>query len=351
MNRFLKLTSLLLAIGAVGACTFSRATPIPVTPTAPAATPSRFSENETTTLKSLKKVDDHPLYTMQYFGEYTPRETSVLPSPGKARPTPGWACSLFTVLLDEEHHLYGRNFDWQYSPALLLFTDPPDGYASVSMVDMEYLGFSGQTFLNLTDLPLEDIEELLYAPYLPFDGMNDHGLAIGMAAVPDGNMQADPSRETIGSLGIMREILDHARDVDEAVGILKIYNIDFEGGPPLHYLIADAKGKAVLVEFQRGEMNLIWNEGPWHFATNFLRSSVQDPRDGYCWRYNRMDARLEEKQGLLDAISAMQLLADVAQENTQWSVVYQMALDEVSIAMGGDYSEIHTFDVSDFWSP
>ena len=35
--------------------------------------------------------------------------------------------------------VYGRNFDWQYSPALLLFTNPPDGYASVSMVDIEYL--------------------------------------------------------------------------------------------------------------------------------------------------------------------------------------------------------------------
>ncbi len=151
--------------------------------------------------------------------------------------------------MDEEHRLYGRNFDWQYSPALLLFTDPPDGYASVSMVDMEYLGFSGQSFLNLTDLPLEDIEALLQAPYLPFDGMNEHGLAIGMAAVPDGDMQADPARETRGSLGIIREMLDHARDAEEAVDILMKYNIDFEGGPPLHYLMADAKGKSVLVEF------------------------------------------------------------------------------------------------------
>ena len=37
---------------------------------------------------------------------------------------------------------YGRNFDWEFSPALLLFTDPPDGYASVSMVDLTFLGIS-----------------------------------------------------------------------------------------------------------------------------------------------------------------------------------------------------------------
>jgi hypothetical protein len=181
--------------------------------------------------------------------------------------------------------------------------------------------------------------------------MNEHGLAIGMAAVPEGNMQADPSKETIGSLGVIREILDHARDVDEAVTIIKKYNIDFEGGPPLHYLIADAKGKSALVEFYRGEMNVIKNEQPWLFATNFLLSSVKDPRDGGCWRYDRINDRMNEKQGLLDANTAMELLTEVAQDNTQWSVIYQMALGEVSIAMGRDYSEIHTFNVSDFWNP
>jgi hypothetical protein len=349
-GSFRKITCLLLMV-LLGGCSLSQKTPIADSATAPVPEPSHFSENETATLKSLKQVDDYPLYTMQYFGEYAPRQTALLPAPRNNVPTPGWACSLFTVLLDEDHLLYGRNFDWQFSPALMLFTDPPDGYASVSTVAMEYLGFTDQNLSNLTDLPLEELGELLYAPNIPFDGMNEHGLAIGMAAVDPGDMQADPSRDTIGSLGIMREILDHARDAGEAVELLKQYNIDFEGGPPLHYLIADAKGKSVLVEFYRGEMNLIWNEQPWHFATNFLLSSVQDPRDGNCWRYNEINARLNEKQGLLDAVSAMDLLSDVSQDNTQWSVVYQMAVGKVSIAMDRDYSEIHTIDASDYWNP
>lgn len=349
MQGSLKKTICLLIMVFMGACNFSQATPIPVTPTIP-ATPSHFSENETTTLASLKKVDDYPLYTMQYFGEYAPRETSLLPALGKAHSTPGWACSLFTVLLDEDHLLYGRNFDWEYSPAMLLFTDPPDGYASVSIVAMQYLDISSDTISNLADLTLDEREGLLYAPYLPFDGMNEHGLAIGMAAVDPGGMQADLSKETIGSLGIIREMLDHARNVDEAVDLIRRYNIDF-GGPPLHYLIADANRKSVLVEFYRGEMHVIENEKPWHFATNFLLSSVLNPRDGNCWRYDTISHRMNETQGMLDARSAMELLADVAQDNTQWSVVYQMALGEVSITMDRDYSEIHTFYVSDFWNP
>src|SRR5215211_4612502 len=236
MQRLFKKAVSLSLIGLLYACNVSQATPMPVIPTASIVpTASHFSENESATLASLTQVNDYPLYTMRYYGEYASRRTSSLPAITGAGPTPGWACSLFTVLLDDDHLLYGRNFDWQFSPAILLFTDPPDGYTSVSMVDMEYLGFSGQAVYHLTDVPLEELEGLLDAPLIPFDGMNEHGLVIGMAAVPSGNMQVDPARKTIGSLGIMREILDHARDVDEAVSIIENYNIDFEGGPPIHY--------------------------------------------------------------------------------------------------------------------
>ena len=338
-----------LLIGTLSACNFTQQ----VTPATALPTPTIFDlavneENEIATLSSLEKVDDYPLYTMRYYGEYDFRRGSTLIEKEKADSGPNWACALFTVLLDDEHLLYGRNFDWEFSPALLVFTDPPDGYASVSMVDMAYLEIGDQDVLDLTELPLEDREGLLDAPLIPFDGMNEHGLVIGMAAVPPGNRQPDPAKETFGSLGIIREMLDHARDVDEAVAILDSHNIDFEGGPPVHYLMADATRKSVLVEFYRGEMNIIENDQPWHLATNFLLSSVDDPKDGNCWRYDTLDARLNETQGRLDPESAMDLLADVSQNITQWSVVYQMAQGEVSVAMGRDYAQVHDFMLSDF---
>jgi len=288
---------------------------------------------------------------MRYYGEYDFRRTAQLPDDKTAVSKPSWACALFTVLLDDDHLLYGRNFDWQFSPALLVFTDPPDGYASVSMVDMAYLDLGEEAVSNLTELSLEEREGLLDAPLIPFDGMNEHGLAIGMAAVPPGNRQADPAKETFGSIGIIREMLDHARNVDEAVAILMDHNIDFKGGPPVHYLMADKDKKSVLVEFYRGELRVIENEQPWHLATNFLLSSVEDPQDGNCWRYNTIDARLIEEQGMLDTKSAMELLRDVSQDITQWSVVYQMAQGEVSVAMGRDYAQVHNFEISDYLNP
>jgi hypothetical protein len=325
---------------------------VPATPSLPAAPtnpsiPTGLTQEQFATLSSLKKVEDYPLYMMTYTGAYRqragnlPLENSTVSSVSH----PTWACSLFTVLLDKDHLLYGRTFDWQFSPALLLFTDPPDGYASVSMVDIEYLDFDSTVVGNIAGLPIDERTGLLDAPYFPFDGMNEHGLAIGMAAVPPGHMQPDVNKETIGSLGIIRQMLDHARNVDEAVDIMKSYNIDFTGGPPVHYLMADANRKSVLVEYYDGEMQVIGNEEPWNIATNFLRSSVDDPVDGNCWRYDKIAAQLAATNGRIDAQAAMQLLSDVAQENTQWSVVYQMNSGVIKVAMGQQYSDVHQFQL------
>jgi hypothetical protein len=368
MKRFLRNSILLLVIGLLSACSPSPATPIPVMPTdtptplmptaAPAASATKswsiFSETETKTLDSLKQIDGYPLFAMRYYQEeYASGQPFSLPVAQESDLYPGWGCSLFTVLLDEDHLLYGRNFDWTFSPALLLYTDPPDGYASVSMVAIEFLEFSTQSADKLLDLPLEKRAGLLRAPRFPFDGMNEHGLVVAMAAVPQADTLDDPSKDRMTSLVIIREILDHARDVDEAVDLIGNYNI-FWGGLPLHYLIADATGRAVLVEFYQGEMRVLENEQPWYSATNFVLSSVEDP-GGNCWRYDRIDNRLNEEQGLLDTESAMELLADVSQKSsetpTQWSVVYQMGHREMSIAMGMDYENVLTFRFSDFQSP
>lgn len=320
--------------------------PAPTSTPSPPAGPDRdgLSQDAFVTLDSLVQVGEYPLYAMHYHADYSQRlprlEAAGQIALAGAR-APAWACSLFAALGDADGHLYGRNFDWRFSPALLLFTNPPDGYASVSMVDIAYL-VDGDKVHTLSELPVEERQGLLDAPYWPFDGMNEHGLAIGMAAVPPGRMLPDPAKETIGSLSVMRLILDHARDVDEAVSILKGYNVDMAGGPDLHYLVADRSGRAVLVEFYQGEVVVLPNESPWHQATNFLCSAVESA-SGNCWRYDRIQQILSEAEGQLVPRTAMDLLSQVAQENTQWSVVYGMNTGDVEVVMDRQYGDVHAF--------
>lgn len=311
-----------------------------------------LSEQEIATLSSLKQVDDYPLYTMRFFGAYNHSAYSEILKQARTKdigsiysrkwPTM-WSCSLFTVLGEKKGMIYGRNFDWNYSPALLLFTDPPNGHASVSMVDIAYLRLPNVD--NLCNLPIGRRRALLGAPSIPFDGMNERGLTIGMAAVPGGNLRYSPGKKEISCVRVIRKILDHADTVDEALRILQSYNIDM-GGLRLHYLIADSFGKAVLVEYYQDKTVVIPNEKPWHLATNFQVASILQSPIGKCRRYDRMTKRLEESHGKLLSHEAMALLKSVSKLRTQWSVVYEMSTGGVSVAMDRKYSNLHRFHIN-----
>jgi hypothetical protein len=179
------------------------------------------------TLGSLKKLDDFPLYTMSFYGDYEIPEYAAGGTLSRNRQIGNqpdnsalWACTCFSAQGEQGNQLLGRNFDWEDHPALLLFTDPPDRYASVSMVDISYLGYSK------SDNPEKNPGGLFESPLIPFDGMNEQGLAIGMMALPAADAPQDPQKRTAGSLLIIRLMLDYAKNVEEAVAVIENFNID-----------------------------------------------------------------------------------------------------------------------------
>jgi hypothetical protein len=270
---------------------------------------------------SLRKINDHPLWTMHYEGGYDRLKNVTVPTPA----TP-FGCSLFATN-DATDPLFARNFDWDPAPAMLLFADPPDGHASVSMVDLSYLG--------VTD-PARERERLVDAPLLPFDGMNAEGLAIGLAAVPDAQPGTRPERPTVGSVRIIRLVLDKAATVAEAVEIFEQHNIDFSGGPPLHYLIADATGASAAIEFVDGKVVAL----PTRAAVNFTLSGADEATRQGDSRYRTTTEGLTKP---MDWRGAMDLLSDVQQGHTQWSVVYGLKTGKIHVSTDKKFDRVHEF--------
>jgi hypothetical protein len=330
------LLAVLCSISLIFSAACSGRATAPAAPVTPSEDTSGLSKDAVTTLRSLEKVDDYPLYVMHYSGNYARSQAGLALPPGS-----NVACSLFASLAPGSDMFYGRNFDWDFAPAMLLFMDPPEGYASVSMVDLTFIGISTDSAKSLADLPLKERKDLLDAPAMPFDGMNEQGLAIAMAAVPDSGTTQNPSKTTIGSIGIIREVLDHARNVAEAVALFQKYNINFTGGPAIHYLVADAGGNAALLEIVDGKLVVLHNADPWHLATNHLRATATG--DGGCPRYRRLSEVLADDKGQLDQKASMQLLSDVAQSGTQWSVTYDMTKGDISVVIGQQYDTTYTF--------
>lgn len=303
--------------------------------------------NRVKTFKSLTKLDDFPLYVMFFYGDYPLPEYSSSSAPTqnlqekqKYFDSSSWACTCFSALTEKGSQILGRNFDWEDHPALLLFTDPPNRYAAVSMVDISYLGYSKR------DDPQKNPGGLFESPLLPFDGMNEKGLAIGMMAVPSAEPPLDPQNESVGSLLIIRLMLDHAKNVDEALSVFKRYNIVFQSGPPLHYFIADSSGKSVVVELVNQKISVLHNSQPWQIATNFIitgRSLKNAPAP--CWRYNRAWETLENQANKFSPPAALSLLKKVSQHHTIWSIVYDTSTLNFQIVMGRNFELVYYFNL------
>jgi hypothetical protein len=299
------------------------------------------------TLGSLKKVDDFPLYTMQFFGDYDlpdythkgwlPQDFQIL---NQHDHSSLWACTCFSAQDEHGSQLLGRNFDWENHPALLLFTDPPGRHKSVSMVDISYLGYSK------SETPEKNPGGLFQSPLLPFDGMNEQGLAIGMMALPSADAPENPQKQTVGSLMIIRLMLDFAKNVDEAVAVIENFNIDFEGGPPIHYLISDRSGRSVVVEFVSRKISVLPKTHSWQVATNFIITglSPQNARAS-CWRYKKVWDTLENRNDPFSSLNALSLLNDVSTPNTIWSVVYDTSSLNFLVVMGKKYDQVHEFNL------
>ncbi|UJW30924.1 linear amide C-N hydrolase [Saccharothrix sp. AJ9571] len=303
-------------------------------PSAPAPPGSPAPSDAQLTLASLRRVDDHPLWTMTFHGAYD-RYTGMAQDPAR----PGSGCSLFTAHGDPAAPLFGRNFDYPQQPVLLLFTTPPAGYASVSLVDTSNLGLPREV-----DFATETGRQaLLNAPLLPYDGMNAKGLTIGMATTPEAEPTRHPGRGKVGGIRVMRLALDEAATVDEAIAVFERYNVDFTAGPPLHYLVADAHGQAAVLEFVEGTMVVHRQHGPWQALVNFELTGTDEATRQADPRYATASRVLTGSAGRLDPGQAMDLLSQVHQGHTQWSVVYGQKTGEVRVSTGRRYDTVHTF--------
>ena len=295
--------------------------------------------NELRSLMSLEKVDKYGMYQMTYYGDYgfdeflevgarndADIEAFVTKRLLKGLPinlgVTGDGCTAFVVKNESGDILFGRNFDFLYAPSLQLYTAPNNGYASVSTVNLAFAGYSGD---NLPDGSFFNTFLTLAAPFLPFDGMNEKGLAI-------------------------RLVLDKAATVEEAIELLKQYNIYFSGGIECHYLIADASGHSVIVEYVNQELCVVESETEYQIASNFIAYNGLNIGEGFTEfeRYDRVQNAIEENNGILEVSGAIQLLADVGVfdgdiDKLQWSVLYNLTTGK-----GGIFANRKTNNIIEF---
>ena len=321
--------------------------------------------NELRSLTSLKKVDDYPMYTMTYYGDYgfdefleigaekdSDIEEFVTNRLLKGLPidlgVTGDGCTAFVTHNDADEIIFGRNFDFDYTPSLQVLTTPDDGYASISTVNLTFAGYSKD------NLP-EGFNSFLAlaAPYLPFDGVNEKGVAMALLAVPQVQIDNDENKVTLNTTTAIRLVLDKAATVDEAVELLRNYNIYFSADVNCHYLIADAAGRSVIVEYWDGKLQTVEPEDDYQVASNFVAYNSLNIGKGFTEfdRYDKVVQCIEANDGKLNEQQAIDLLQEIGvydgdTDKLQWSVVYNLTTLE-----GKVFAHRHTENIQSFMLP
>ncbi len=319
--------------------------------------------HELKTLTTLKEVSPYPFYTMNYSGDYAFDEFLKVGATSDKEierfvikrllkgididlniTAPG--CTAFTGKNSEGQVLFGRNFDFDYAPSLLLTTRPKNGYASISMVNLAFAGYGEE---NLP-VPLGIGSFIsLGAPYLPFDGMNECGVTIALLAVPYAEPPQKQGQISLNTTTGIRLVLDKAATTQEAVALLKQYNFYFSGGVNCHYLIADASGDSAVVEFMEGEVQVIKAEKPYQIASNFIQYQGLNIGEGDTEfeRYDAVEAAFIAHDGRLTSNQAMTLLEEVQiPDRTQWSLVYNLSEKKVDICINKNYDQVYTYSLN-----
>ncbi len=256
--------------------------------------------------------------------------------------TEGFGCSTLSVPSPEGHALFGRNFDWNACEALIVQAVPTEGYASISTVNMGFLGS------YLDKFPAQ--ARTLAALYAPLDGMNEKGLCVAVLMIQDSaSIEQDTGKPNLTTTTAVRLLLDKAANVEEALALLEQYDLHASMGLTIHFALADAGGNSVAVEYVGNEM--VVTETP--ALTNFYLAEGKKQGVGTTQSHTRYDIlmnalkttpamTLEQVRDAMDSVSKDNFGEF---ESTEWTAVYDQSTGEVRYYHRENYQTAYVFQV------
>ena len=241
----------------------------------------------------------------------------------------GGHCSTVALRSKNGNVFFGRNFDFGNDACLVVRVHDRNGLASTAVIDLAYLN------LNRADLDQTSLVRrlpLLFAPYYVMDGMNRHGVAVSDMSVRRAEPPVNAKHPAIILSALERLILDYAKDADEAVDLVRGFNVHFVVTPE-HLMVADASGRSRIIEFIGGELRITPAERPWQVCTNDIVWGTSEPeRDKSCRRYRAGSDAAEKLGGVVDYAAARRVARSMSVDNgTMWTSVYDLTTREARV--------------------
>jgi len=295
--------------------------------------------NRIRTINSLKKIDDYPVYEMTWYGDYNLdgflklncQTEEELYEKAKIKSVSPFGCTCFSAYNADGKFIHARNFDEVYSPMLVLKTNPKNGYKSISTTTLNFLG--------------EKKSDLLLAPFIPADGMNEKGVSVSILFLPRYNSfppEID-GHNTLYANSYMRLILDKAANVDEAIELAKQYNII---NPMFHFMVADKSGRSVVIEFYDGEVKVFESENHKQVVSSFALSRPKAEPGIY--RATLLEQGIKDEP--LNNEQMFELMASASMKGSaylQWTCLYNMNDLTVDFTVNGKTGKVFHYSLNE----
>ena len=282
----------------------------------------------------------------------------------------GGGCSTFDAVTPQGEHILGRNFDFRVAPCFVLWTHPQNHYASIAVVDGNFLTFGNKR--NIFNG--SHTAQLLLAPYCCVDGINEKGLAIAVLQIKaKATKQQDTSKKNITTTAMIRCVLDTCADVDEAVELFKKYNMHDSLYCAYHYQLSDANGRSLVIEYIDNKMYVYEKSGEKYGVEGSIfdgdgtaqtyATNVSAKKDTGSYKVEQhgsdraeaMIKALNDKNGILTERQAMDLLRYVRLDydhprypwfiRALWSAVYNSGKKTLTLAANAEYERVYTFAI------
>lgn len=240
------------------------------------------------------------------------------------------ACPCTTFFINHQGKLlFGRNYDWVSGTGLLLTNQKGLMKTSMKVSDGQTISW----FARYGSITFNQ-----YGREFPTGGMNEAGLVVELMWLDETEYPDEDERAAIGVLQWIQYQLDNHATVEEVISSDKKLRIS-KTDPPLHYLIADARGNAATIEWLNG--NLVVHQGkdlPFPVLANSTYAiSVSSYSGGSKQSYDNSIQRfsgacdllkkLHETTRSVDLVDySYHILSNVSQGNfTKWSIVYDIS--------------------------
>lgn len=271
---------------------------------------------------------------------------------------PSFGCTAFQLIQTDGDVLMGRNYDFKKNTsAMLVYCTPKDGYRSVAFAALDNVS------ANDPQANIKKKLATLTAPFICLDGMNEKGVSIAVLVVDSEPVNQSTGKAKLCTTLAIRLVLDRAATTEEAVALLREYDMYASSGKDYHFYINDASGDGRVVEWDCESETRELVATPIDVVTNFYTiyadRVLPNQRNGqYGHGKERYLAVLEvfgKHDGNPTLVTAWDALKAASQEpqgeeltsNTQWSIVYNNTDLTAQIVVRRNWDDVFEYDLTE----